>query len=65
MFTIKGAGGVAAMAASEAAGASTAVALSSGLAEAYPGPMRFFIVGMVFSCQTGLDYRKLKKGKMT
>lgn len=65
MFTIKGTSGVAAMAAAEAAGVGTAGALSSGGAAAYPGPMRFFVVGMVFSCQTGLDYRRFKKGLIT
>ena len=65
MLTIKGTAGVTAMATAQAAGAGTASAMSAGASAAYPGPMRFFIIGVVFSAQTGVDYRKLKKGEIT
>lgn len=65
MMTIKGTSGAIAMTTAEAAGAGTISAVSTGGLAAYPGPMRFFIVGVVFSAQTGLDYRRLKKGTIT
>ena len=43
-------------------GASTVMSASWGGVNAYPGAMRFFFVGVVFSAQTGMNYRRLKKG---
>lgn len=64
MFTIKGTNGALEAAAAAEMGANSVVSASSGGLAAYPGPMRFFMVGMIFSAQTGLNYRKFKKGEI-
>ena len=54
-----------ATATASASGASTATVLSAGGAVAAPGPIGLLVSGVFFSAQTGLDYRRFKKGVIT
>ena len=65
MLTLKGTTAVAAVSTAAEAGAGAMTSLGSGMSAATPGPLRFFIVGIAFSAQTGVDYRRLKRGDIT
>ena len=53
------------IAATAAASTSTQVAVQGGLSCAAPGPLGLIVCGAIFSAQTGLDYRKMKKGEIS
>ena len=55
----------AATAAAKATGASTGAVLSAGGSAAVPGPMGLIVSGVIFSAQTGLDYRRYMNGQIT
>lgn len=40
-------------------------AYSAACGFAAPGPLSFVVAGVIYSAQTGIDYRKYKNGKMT
>ena len=50
------------MATSATTTATASAAIAEGFKAAAPGPLSLIVAGAVYSAQTGLDYRKYKKG---
>lgn len=64
-MTLKTSSIAAATAAAQASGAGSGAMLSAGGGAAAPGPIGLIVSGVIFSAQTGLDYRSYRKGEMS
>ena len=64
-MTLKSTAMAATTATAAASGASTGAILGGAGSAAAPGPIGLIVSSVIFSAQTGLDYRKYKKGEIT
>ena len=64
-MTMKSTAIAASTAAASASGAGASAMVSAGGGAAAPGPLGLIVSGVIFSAQTGIDYRKMKKGEIT
>ena len=64
-MTLKGTNIAAATAEASASGAGASAMVGAGGVAAAPGPIMLIVSGIIFSAQTGISYRKMKKGEIT
>ena len=64
-LTLQASSLAAATSAAQASGAGAGAIIGAGSLAAAPGPIGLILTGVIFSAETGLDYRRYKKGEIS